>query len=130
MVQVPRWRSPWILCFAVIVLLGLLSRLVHTGWVLFDKYLGDGLYAAMVYALLRLWWPSRVAAVMAAAVMAAIESFQLTLIPAQMLTSAYLAVRLLARLLGTQFSYLDLLAYAVAIGCMYFADSWQQGKPR
>ena len=48
--------------------------------VAFDKYLGDALYAAMVYAILRLLWrglaPARLA-VSAMAVMTFIELFQL-----------------------------------------------------
>jgi hypothetical protein len=90
---------------------------------LFDKYLGDVLYAAMIYAILRLWWTSRAAAVSAVALMIAIELFQLTLIAAHMLKSEHLIVRIVARLMGTHFSYLDLLAYVVGIGCMYLVDS-------
>ena len=123
MVRVPRWRAPWIVCLAIIIPVGILSRIVRTGFVLFDKYLGDVLYAAMIYAILRLWWTSRAAAVCAAAVMIAIELFQLTLIAAQMLTSEHLIVRIVARLMGTHFGYLDLLAYFFAIGCMYLLDS-------
>lgn len=123
MVRVLRWRAPWSICLAVIIPLGILSRIVSTGFVLFDKYLGDVLYAAMIYAILRLWWTSRTAAVCAVAVMIAIELFQLTLIAAHMLESEHLIVRIIARLMGTHFSYLDLLAYIVAIGCMYLGDS-------
>ena len=97
--------------------------MVRTGSVLFDKYLGDFLYAAMIYAILRLWWPSRAAVVSAWVVMTAIELFQLTLIAAQMLTSEHLIVRIVARLMGTHFSYLDWIAYVVAIGFMYLVDS-------
>src|ERR1039457_1561616 len=32
----------------------ILSRVVHTGLAVFDKYLGDALYAMIVYAILRL----------------------------------------------------------------------------
>ena len=39
---------------ALIVSAGLLSRLAHTGFRLFDKHLGDARYAAMVYVLFRL----------------------------------------------------------------------------
>jgi hypothetical protein len=49
-----RTRSSWAFCLIAIIALGILSRVVHTGLALFDKYLGDALYAAMVYALLRL----------------------------------------------------------------------------
>jgi Protein of unknown function (DUF2809) len=123
MVRVLRWPAPWSIFFAVIIPVGILSRIVRTGFVLFDKYLGDVLYAAMIYAILRLWWTSRAAAVCAAAIMIAIELFQLTLIAAHMLKSDHLIVRIIARLMGTHFSYLDLLAYVVAIVCMYGVDS-------
>jgi len=89
---------------------------------IFDKYLGDASYAAMVYAILRLAWRGAKLALPAMAVMTAIELFQLTLIPARMLASEHLIVRICARLLGTEFSFLDLLAYAVGIGCIYLAD--------
>jgi hypothetical protein len=107
---------------AGIVAAGLLSRLAHTGFRLFDKYLGDSLYSSMVYVLFRLTGRiARVAACVAVA-MAAIEFFQLTRVPSNMLTSPYLVVRACARLLGTEFSVLDLLAYAVGIGCVAAID--------
>ena len=106
---------------AAIVAAGLLSRVAHTGVRLFDKYLGDALYAAMVYVLFRLTGIARVA-VWAAVAMTAIEFFQLTGVPAHMLRSAHLAVRICARLLGTEFSVLDLLAYAVGIWCIAAFD--------
>ncbi len=113
----------WSLCLAGIIAIGILSRVVHTGLAAFDKYLGDSLYAAMVYAILRLFSKSARVVVWAAVIMLAIESFQLTMIPAHMLTSEHSIVRIGARLLGTQFSPLDLLAYAVGIACIYLADS-------
>jgi hypothetical protein len=107
---------------AAIVAAGLLSRTWHTGFRVFDKYLGDALYAAMIYVLLRLtgrvahvaWW--------AAAAMVAIELFQLTGLAAGMLRSEHLAARACARLMGTQFSAIDLLAYAAGIGCVAAVD--------
>jgi hypothetical protein len=114
-------RAYWILSILVIIATGILSRVVHTGFVLVDKYLGDALYAAIVYAILRLF--SKNVAVPAMAVMTAIELFQLTMIPARMLGSTHLRIRFLARLIGTEFSFLDLLAYAVGIGCIYLIDS-------
>jgi len=103
--------------------MGLLSRLLHTGFVLFDKYLGDSLYAMMVYAILRFFRRDAVSAVCAMAVMTAVECFQLTLIPAQMLSSEHMVTRIAARLLGVQFSFLDLLAYGVGIGLIFLIDS-------
>jgi hypothetical protein len=88
--------------------------------VVFDKYLGDALYAAMVYAMLRLFW--RAAALRAMVIMVTIELFQLTMIPAHMLASDNRIARICARLMGTEFSFLDLLAYGIGIGCIYLAD--------
>lgn len=104
--------------------MGTLSRVFHTGFVILDKYLGDALYAAMVYAILRMFWKTAALAVYAMVVMTAIELFQLTMIPARMLASEHLMVRICARLMGTEFSFLDLLAYGVGIGCIYLFDFW------
>ena len=46
-------RSRLILLGAIIAA-GVVSRAIHTGWIVFDKYLGDVLYAAMVYLLINL----------------------------------------------------------------------------
>jgi hypothetical protein len=118
-----RSRASWSICLMVIILAGIFSRVVHTGFVLFDKYLGDVLYAAMIYAILRLWRTSQVVVVWAMAVMVVIELIQLTMIAAHMLTSEHLIVRIIARLMGTHFSFLDLLAYVVGIGGVYLLDS-------
>ena len=105
---------------AAIVGAGVLSRIVHSGWVVFDKYLGDALYAAMVYLIVRLFRPR--AALIAMAIMTGIEIFQLTMIPAHLLKSGYRLVRIAARLMGTEFSFLDLTAYAVGIACISAAN--------
>jgi len=115
-----RSRRSWALCLVGIIALGILSRVVHTGFVAFDKYLGDSLYAAMVYAILRLFRSTAV--VPAMVVMTTIELFQLTMIPAHLLTNAHWIARILARLMGTEFSFLDLLAYGIGIGCIYLLD--------
>lgn len=107
-----------------IVVTGLLSRSIAAGIPLIDKYLGDALYAAMVYALLRLSGRVRRVALWAAVAMTEIELFQLTGVAADMLASEHTAVRICARLLGTQFSFLDLLAYAAGIGCIAALDGW------
>lgn len=76
----------------------------------------------MVYMILRLKWNAGVAAVSAMVIMTAIELFQLTLIPARLMESSHVIIRVAARLMGTQFSLLDLLAYAVGIGLTYVLD--------
>jgi hypothetical protein len=61
-------------------------------------------------------------------VMTSIELFQLTMIPAHMLSSEHLMTRICARLMGIEFSFLDLLAYGLGIGCIYLVDSSQQKR--
>ncbi len=120
-------RSPGhrVVALSCIIAIGILSRVIHTGFVVFDKYLGDALYAAMVYVILRLLWRATAAAVAVTTgiVMTFIEVFQLTMIPAHMLASQHLIVRVTARLIGTEFSFLDLFAYGVGIACIYLVDS-------
>jgi hypothetical protein len=118
-----RSRLSWIYCIAGIIVIGIVSRVLHTGIIIFDKYLGDALYAMMVYAILRLFSKPAPSAVWAMLVMTAIELFQLTMIPARLLESELLLIRLSARLMGVEFSFLDLLAYAVGIGSIYLVDS-------
>jgi hypothetical protein len=116
-------RRSWALCILAIIALGILSRIVHTGFVAFDKYLGDALYAAMVYGILRLVTKPPTAALYVAVIMTVIELFQLTLIPAQLLASGHWMTRICARMMGVEFGFPDLLAYAVGIGCIYTVDT-------
>lgn len=58
----------------------------------------------------------------AAITMTAIELFQLTGIGAGMVQSQSLPVRICGRLMGTQFSMLDLAAYAIGISCIAAVD--------
>jgi hypothetical protein len=119
-------RLSWAFCIVGMIAMGILSRVVHTGWAVFDKYLGDALYATMVYGMMRLFSRTGPSAVCAMLVMTAIELFQLTMIPARMLGSEHLVTRICARLIGVEFGFLDLLAYAVGIGCIYLVDSRQR----
>ncbi|MEZ4618078.1 MAG: DUF2809 domain-containing protein [Caldilineaceae bacterium] len=111
-----RFRTLTLLILATI-LLGILSRLVTTGVVLWDKYLGDALYAILVYLLLSLgrWRSLWGKALVALVIMVAIESFQLTGIPYQFSRRAAWVPRLVAIVLGTHFSWVDLWAYLVGI---------------
>jgi hypothetical protein len=115
-------RRFWWVLSTIIICAGLFSRIEHTGLRLFDKYLGDALYAAMVYVLFRLTGRIVNVTIWAAVTMTAIEFFQLTGVPASMLLSESQTIRICARLLGTEFSVRDLLAYAVGIACLNIAD--------
>ena len=113
-----------VITLACIIAIGIASRLIHTGWIVFDKYLGDSLYAAMVFTIISLFTrirPLRKAAV-AMSIMTAIELFQLTLIPAHMALDPNIALRIVGRLLGTEFGFLDLFAYAVGIAGVFLME--------
>ena len=109
----------------VVVLIGVASRVLHSGLTVVDKYLGDALYAVLVYILLGVARPGMAPArkaLVACALMAAIEAFQLTQVPAWMAKSGALALKLGAIILGTSFSWYDLLAYAFGILLIFVID--------
>jgi hypothetical protein len=110
---------------ALVILAGLGSRLVQTGFPLLDKYPGDALYGVMVYLLLALWRPSTAPlrrGALAMAVMTGLELFQLTGIPLGMVRGGNLGMQLAGRLLGTTFSWADLAAYGVGIGAVVVGE--------
>lgn len=101
----------------VTVALGIASRRVHLGLLLWDKSLGDTLYAVAVYLVLSLAFPrwsiptlGRVALLLCLG----LELFQLTGIPA---AHAHLGV--VRWLIGTRFAWHDLTCYLV--GCLSIA---------
>lgn len=122
MLRIEGGRRSWWLLLAMIVALGLLSRMTQTGVRIIDKYLGDALYAAMVYVILRLTGRFTHVWLWAGVAMLGIELFQLTGIAVGMARSESAVVRVCAALLGTTFSFRDLLAYAVGIGCIAALD--------
>jgi hypothetical protein len=120
-------RGHYVVALVAILLAGVVSRLLRTGQPLIDKYLGDALYATMVYLLLCIAWKGgsvAANAALAGAIMLAIETFQLTGIPARLARSEALVLRLLAVALGTGFSWRDLAAYAVGIALVALLDAF------
>ncbi len=110
--------------------LGIVSRLFPIGFILWDKYLGDVVYAAVFYLGLSLIWSSGTVtakAVLSGVYVIAIETFQLTPIPLQLNRSHNAIIRLFAYLvLGSRFSGWDLLAYGVGLAGMVGLD-WFYG---
>ncbi len=110
----------------LVIVLGLASRRVPLGVALWDTYLGDALYAQLAFLVLSLVWPgwsTARRAALAATLVTAVELFQLTAIPAALNRSPVLPVRLFAYLvLGSAFSWWDLLAYAVGITAVACID--------
>lgn len=105
---------------AVTVALGLLSRLYPIGWPLYDKSLGDVLYAAAAYLALALLLPRRRSSVIAALALAfclAVESFQATGIPGH-----YAHLGPVRWLLGTTFSWHDIACYCIGVAGTFGLD--------
>jgi hypothetical protein len=114
-----------VLSLAIVIAVGILSRRVHTGFWLFDKYLGDALYAAMFFLLIRLFVDRGTRlpkALMAFGLVVLIECFQLTYIPLRLSQSSDPVLRIMAVLLGTGFSVFDILAYLAGIAGVYVVD--------
>ena len=114
-------RLPALIALLITLVIGVLSRSVITGFVLFDKYLGDVLYTVAIFWVLRVVWltqPIRRTAALSFGLSVLVEIFQLTGIPLVMRESASVALRVLSIALGTEFSGWDVLAYGVgALGC-------------
>jgi hypothetical protein len=120
-------RNMLLVCLLLVIMAGLGSRMIHTGFPIADKYAGDALYAVMVFLIISLFSGSLLPLARAFAaliVMTALEAFQLTLLPREMCSSAYIMVRVAGRLLGTTFSWLDLVAYCVGIVSALLADQY------
>jgi hypothetical protein len=97
---------------ALAIVLGLGSRALPIGIGVWDKSLGDVMYAVMVYGVLVFLRPEshpRALGPVAFLVCLAIEVFQLTGIPMQL-------PRLLRLALGTSFAWHDVLCYVVGAG--------------
>ena len=109
---------PYARALLAVILVGIASRVIPTNSILVGKYLGDALYATMLYLALGLLWPNQMVlkrAALALMAVIAIECFQLTGIPGTLSTQSNTPAKLLAIALGTQFSWLDLVAYLPGI---------------
>jgi hypothetical protein len=97
-------------CLVVLTIaLGAASRLLPIGNAIWDKSVGDAAYAIMIFFMVAFARPrerSTVIGVVAVALCIAIESFQLTGIPARL-------PRVLQILLGTRFAWHDVACYVV-----------------
>jgi hypothetical protein len=105
---------------AVTVALGLLSRLYPLGWSLYDKSLGDVLYAVAAYltlALILYRRPPALVAALALAACLAVEFFQATGIPAR-----YAHLTVVRWLIGTTFSWHDIACYVIGVAVILGID--------
>jgi hypothetical protein len=121
----PSQRIIYSLSSLFIVLAGVASRVLHSGIRLIDHDLGEALYAGLAYVLLGIVWPQlRPArkALITTGAMLVIEAFQITGVPARFAASGNTGLKLLAIVLGTTWSWRDLLGYAVGITVVALVD--------
>ena len=114
-----------LLALAATVVLGLASRLHPAGWFLYDRVLGEVLYAVAAYlvlAMLLLRQSPWFIAVLAFACCLAVELFKLTGIPAE-----YQRVLLVRWFLGMTFSCVNLGYYLIGVVLIAFADRTTRG---
>ena len=109
-----------LLALAVTVALGLASRLYPTGWFLWDRILGEVLYAVaayLVWAMLLFRKPPWLIAVIVFGCCLAVELFKLTGIPAE--NQRVFFVRWF---LGMTFDAVNLIYYFTGAVLVAFAD--------
>jgi hypothetical protein len=117
-----------LLALAVTVALGLASRLHPTGWFLWDRVLGEVLYAVaayLVWAMILRRKPPGVIAAFAFASCLAVELFKLTGIPAENQD-----VFLVRWFLGMTFSVVNLGYYFIGVVLSALADGATRSLPR
>lgn len=110
-----------LLALAVTVVLGLASRLHPVGWVLWDRVLGEVLYAVAAYLAVAVFFgrkPPWFIAAIAFGCCLAVELFKLTGIPAD-----NQHVFLVRWFLGMTFSVVNLGYYLIGVALIAFADS-------
>jgi len=115
-----------LLALAVTVALGLASRLYPTGWFLWDRVLGEVLYAVaayLVWAMFLFRKPPWLIAVIAFGCCLAVELFKLTGIPAENQN-----VFFVRWFLGMTFDAVNLIYYFTGAVLIAFADSATRGS--
>jgi hypothetical protein len=114
-----------LLALAATVVLGLASRLYPVGWFLYDRVLGEVLYAVAAYLVLAMLLsrkPPWFIAAIAFGCCLAVELFKLTGIPAE-----YQNVFLVRWFLGMTFSSMNLGYYFLGVVLIAFADYATRG---
>jgi Protein of unknown function (DUF2809) len=114
-----------LLALAATLILGLASRLCPMGWYLYDRVLGEVLYAVAAYLVLAMVLfrkPPLLIAVLAFVCCLAVELFKLTGIPAE-----YQRVLLVRWFLGMTFSCVNLGYYFIGVVLIAFADCATRG---
>ena len=122
-----RQRLGYLFAAIITIVIGIVSRVVQTEILIFDKYLGDALYAVLIYLIFRITFPRHPIlnhAIIAIVLAIAIELFQITGVPTSMRASDNPALKLASVVLGTKFAILDIVAYAIGVLIAWRTDVW------
>ena len=123
-----RSRRPRLALLLVATLLfGVASRRLRLGWAVWDKSVGDVLYAVAVYLVLAFLWrraPARTVGVATFGACFAVEAYQLTGVPAT-LSRAHPWVHWF---LGSTFTWHDVACYALGAALAAVADTRAGGR--
>ena len=117
-----------LLALAATVFLGLASRLYPMGWFLYDRVLGEVLYAVAAYLVLAMLLARRspwLVAGLAFGCCLAVEVFKLTGLPAE-----HQRVFLVRWFLGMTFAWVNLGYYFIGVVLIAFADYATRGAVR
>ncbi len=110
----------FLLALAATIVLGLASRLYPMGWYLWDRILGEVLYAVAAYLVLAMLLPRKspwFVAGLAFTACLAVEVFKLTGIPAK-----YQHMFLVHWFLGMTFASINLVYYLIGVLLIAVAD--------
>ena len=124
-------RVYYSLSIIMTIIIGISSRVFETGNPVFDKYLGDALYAILIYLLLGFLWDEIrpiIKLIISTIVVLMIEIFQISGIPLQLSQSDNILLRIISILIGTEFSFYDIYAYIIGLVIMYLLDVWFRAR--
>ena len=124
-------RVYYSLSIIMTIIIGISSRVFETGNPVFDKYLGDALYAILIYLLLGFLWDEIrpiIKLIISTIVVLMIEIFQISGIPLQLSQSDNILLRIISILIGTEFSFHDIYAYIIGLVIMYLLDVWFRAR--
>ncbi len=115
-----------ILQIVLIIFVGLLSRIVQLNIIVWDKYLGDMLYVVMFYYIFKLFVDGhKQRLLLAILLMIIFELIQLTGFTAYLLNTESFALQLLASLIGTEFSFIDIGVYLIGLILVHWLEEFK-----
>lgn len=123
--QISQREVTILILLIVTVLIGVVSRLIQIENPILEDYLGDALYAVMFYLILSFFFRNASPTIIGFTtfvIMIGFELFQLTNIPLNFVESGNIVLKLTGILLGTTFSWIDILSYIVGIIGIMIAD--------